>query len=158
MATKPTYWELLKHPNWQRKRLEVMKLAGFMCSVCEAADKTLNVHHSYYEKGKAPWEYPTESLHCLCEDCHVVEQDKMDLLRRQIGKLDLNQAQELYGYALGLEMSQFPMVASVVYSYEVAKGVAYAWGLLPEDVINSLVDRSIDGYRLDELVKQRKAR
>ena len=155
---KPTYWELLRHPNWQKKRLEVMQLARFACAECEATDQTLNVHHSYYEKGKAPWEYPIDSLHCLCENCHVIEQDKLGLLHRQIGKLDLIQAQELYGYAMGLEMSQFPMVASVVYNYEVAKGVADAWGLHPDDVINSLADRSIDGYRLQELVDRKKAR
>jgi 5-methylcytosine-specific restriction endonuclease McrA len=69
---KPTYWELLKDPRWQRKRLEVMERDGFACVYCDSAEKTLNVHHSYYERGNAPWEYPDSSLHTLCEDCHRI--------------------------------------------------------------------------------------
>ena len=64
------YYELLKDPRWQKKRLEVMERAGFECEECENNEVTLNVHHTYYEKGKMPWEYPTESLQCLCEECH----------------------------------------------------------------------------------------
>ena len=30
----------------------------------------LNVHHSYYIRGKKPWEYPDDALVTLCEDCH----------------------------------------------------------------------------------------
>ena len=30
----------------------------------------LNVHHTYYESGLKPWEYPIESLQCLCERHH----------------------------------------------------------------------------------------
>lgn len=32
--------------------------------------KGLNVHHRYYIKGKAPWEYEDDALITLCEDCH----------------------------------------------------------------------------------------
>ena len=32
--------------------------------------KGLNVHHKYYIKGKAPWEYEDDALITLCEDCH----------------------------------------------------------------------------------------
>jgi hypothetical protein len=40
----------------------------------------LNVHHTYYEKGKKPWEYPIDSLQCLCERHHeeVHSQDSED--------------------------------------------------------------------------------
>lgn len=30
----------------------------------------LHVHHTYYQKGKLPWEYPDSSLQCLCASCH----------------------------------------------------------------------------------------
>lgn len=68
---KSNYGELLKHPNWQKKRLEVMQFANFKCQLCGESEKMLNVHHSKYEKGKKPWEYPTNALICLCEDCHT---------------------------------------------------------------------------------------
>jgi hypothetical protein len=47
-----------------------MEASGFICSVCESAEKTLNVHHLYYISGREPWEYEDEELVCLCEECH----------------------------------------------------------------------------------------
>lgn len=64
------YGDLLRDPRWQRKRLEVMARDEFACRWCKSEDKTLNVHHTYYLRGAAPWEYPNESLLTLCEDCH----------------------------------------------------------------------------------------
>lgn len=65
-----TYAEKFKDPRWQRKRLEIMQRDEFSCRVCSSKEKTLNVHHSYYVKGRQPWEYPTFSLVTWCEDCH----------------------------------------------------------------------------------------
>jgi hypothetical protein len=49
-----------------------MERDGWTCKSCGASGKgvTLNVHHAYYESGRAPWEYPTETLVTWCEDCH----------------------------------------------------------------------------------------
>jgi len=55
------FWKAYKHPLWQKKRLEIMQLAGFKCERCRSSDDTLNVHHAYYERGKKPWEYPTRA-------------------------------------------------------------------------------------------------
>lgn len=68
-----SYSDLLKDPRWQRKRLEVMEAAGFACELCRATDKTLNVHHAKYVRGRKPWEYDRSELHCLCEGCHRSE-------------------------------------------------------------------------------------
>ena len=35
--------------------------------------KGLNVHHKYYVRGKAPWEYEDDALITLCKDCHRKE-------------------------------------------------------------------------------------
>ena len=56
MDNKNTYFKMLKSPKWQKKRLEVLEAAEFKCSNCGSSEKTLHIHHSYYEKGKAPWE------------------------------------------------------------------------------------------------------
>ncbi len=151
MAEKRSYLELLKDPRWQRMRLEVLSLAQFACEECGAEDKTLHVHHSYYEKGLAPWEYPEESLHALCEDCHRQAQNQLLLLHRQIGQLLLGDVEQLYGYALGLETLTYPVVVISVFSAEVAAGVAAAWEITPKDVIGSLQDGVIDGWKLNEL-------
>lgn len=71
---KKTYWELLKDPRWQKKRLEVLNDANWTCEKCKSADKTLHVHHKLYEKGLKPWEYENELLQCLCETCHTMEE------------------------------------------------------------------------------------
>jgi len=58
--------------RWQKLRLEIMERDGWTCKSCGASGKgvTLNVHHAYYESGKAPWEYPADTLVTWCEDCH----------------------------------------------------------------------------------------
>jgi hypothetical protein len=66
-----TYAEKLKHPKWQKIRLRILQRADFECEDCGSAEKSLHIHHGYYERGREPWDYPEESLHCLCEDCHA---------------------------------------------------------------------------------------
>lgn len=70
---KSEYSKLLRDPRWQKKRLEIMQRDNFKCVDCECATATLNVHHTYYETGRAPWEYENASLITLCEDCHEIE-------------------------------------------------------------------------------------
>lgn len=65
-----SYYEKLKDPRWQKRRLEIMDRAKFACEKCCAAEKTLNVHHALYRKGADPWDYADSELRCLCEDCH----------------------------------------------------------------------------------------
>lgn len=154
MADRPSYWELLKDPRWQRKRLEVLQIHEWACEECGATDKTLHVHHTYYERGLAPWEYPIESLHALCEDCHRKAQDRMLLLHRQIGRLELYDMERLHGYALGLEAWAQPLSVLDVFSHEVAMGVADCWRLHVNAVVDALVEGRIDGYGLVRLTEQ----
>jgi len=158
MANEPTYFELLKHPKWQKMRLKVLESAEWTCEECGADDRTLNVHHSYYERGLKPWEYPVESLHALCEECHRKQQDVSAELSRQIGKLELSDMPALLGYAHGLEALSYPNTVIDVVSYEHAQGIAHAWELTAEEVIAALRDRQIDGYTLDGLREARRGR
>lgn len=64
------YSEKLKDPRWQRKRLEVFNRYRFACARCGDGITQLHVHHRYYEKGLAPWDYPDSALICLCRRCH----------------------------------------------------------------------------------------
>jgi hypothetical protein len=97
---KLTYSEQLRHPNWQRKRLEVMEAAGFQCEECGADDVTLNVHHRRYVKGRMVWEYEGRDLACLCEDCHAeehVHRELLDLLLVAGGRAAVRDAIGLLG-------------------------------------------------------------
>lgn len=76
------YYEKLKDPRWQKKRLEVMDRAGFKCQTCLDKTNTLNVHHIEYVKGFQPWDYPLDRLVCLCEKCHnTIEKEILPLIR-----------------------------------------------------------------------------
>lgn len=147
---KPSYSELLKHPLWQRKRLEILQRDNFCCLNCGSAEKTLHVHHTYYEKGLKPWEYPNKSYRSLCEGCHEEAQDLMTQLHRAIGTIG-DSTDELLGYAMGLRVRSDRDVVLDVFNYEVACGLAAAWDLTPERVIGALVEGQIDGHRLREI-------
>lgn len=76
-----TYREQLLHPNWQKKRLEMLEAAGWECSSCGNKDQTLHVHHRQYMKGRMAWEYSEGELEVLCEDCHQHEHATDELLK-----------------------------------------------------------------------------
>lgn len=49
---KMTYRQQLLHPNWQRKRLEMLSSAEYRCCNCGDGQTTLHVHHKHYVKGR----------------------------------------------------------------------------------------------------------
>lgn len=79
MATM-TFKEQYLHPQWQRKRLEVMSAAGYACENCGETEATLNVHHKRYVKGRMVWDYERDELACLCEPCHKTHHKERALL------------------------------------------------------------------------------
>lgn len=81
---KKTYWEKLRDPRWQEKRLKILQRANFTCELCGDKSSTLHVHHGYYEKGLDPWEYEEKTLHCLCETCHEIAQEQLRDIHREI--------------------------------------------------------------------------
>ena len=87
-----------KDSRWQKKRLEIMERDDWTCQSCGAAGEgvTLNVHHAYYESGKAPWEYPSETLRTWCEECHKCRQMKQRELLLGVSYTDLQAFLGLY--------------------------------------------------------------
>jgi len=127
------YAELLKDPRWQRKRLEVMKAANFECCECGEGKKTLHVHHGYYEKDLKPWEYPDDSLHCLCEECHEKYSPWGIVLRREIGKLSPSHLEQILGHVVGIR-AEGENIDIHFTSQEVLCGLAFVWNLDPEKI------------------------
>ncbi len=64
------YRELLRHPLWQKKRLEIFDRDNFTCRCCGNKHRELHCHHLEYKKGKLPHEYDDELLLTLCFVCH----------------------------------------------------------------------------------------
>ncbi len=65
------YSDQLRNPRWQRKRLQIFERDGWKCCLCGDENSELHVHHTYYAKGKRPWEYPNEDLVTYCNHCHT---------------------------------------------------------------------------------------
>lgn len=88
--TSMTYREQLLHPNWQRKRLEIMQRDDFHCRMCGDDETTLHVHHKQYVKGRMAWEYPNEELVTLCEECHEVMHEQTGAFRSLLAMLHVD--------------------------------------------------------------------
>lgn len=72
---KTRYSNKLLHPNWQKKRLEILQRDNWSCQHCKETERTLHVHHSIYLNGKEPWEYPDFVFKTLCDNCHLEEHE-----------------------------------------------------------------------------------
>lgn len=75
------YTDWLRHPKWQRKRLEVMQRDGFRCVRCGDEESELHVHHMSYIPGRKPWEYPLQNFETICRDCHDLLHQDVQTLR-----------------------------------------------------------------------------
>jgi len=63
------YSEQLKDPRWIEKRDKIKQRDNFKCVICSSRD-FIQVHHFYYIAKRMAWEYPDDSLLCLCEKYH----------------------------------------------------------------------------------------
>lgn len=81
-----TYTQKLKDPRWQKKRLEILERDSWTCQECEREDQPLHVHHHYYLKGKAPWDYHNSALQTLCEVCHEEKEAWLQEMRRELSR------------------------------------------------------------------------
>ncbi|MFA7327360.1 MAG: HNH endonuclease [Candidatus Kapaibacterium sp.] len=84
------YSQQLKHPNWQRKRLEILSRDGFTCQVCMSSESTLHVHHRRYIKGRMVWEYEGADLVTLCEQCHEEAHATKDAVSAMFARLPVD--------------------------------------------------------------------
>jgi hypothetical protein len=82
-----SYWEKLRDPRWQKKRLQILERDRWACVRCGDTTTTLNVHHGYYERGLDPWDYGDYSLWTLCEPCHEKAQAELSIAHASLGIL-----------------------------------------------------------------------
>lgn len=82
--SKSDFFGLMEHPEWQKRRLEVLSGSDFTCEVCGDNQKRLDVHHKIYRVKTKPWEYNNDELACLCKDCHEEETARVRQIREVI--------------------------------------------------------------------------
>ncbi len=102
------YSEKLKHPNWQRKRLEILSRDNFECRMCGDKEESLHVHHLQYFPGNDPWAYPNSSMITLCHVCHGFEHsDFLEAKKQLISSLRCRGAisSNFYDIAVALDTS-----------------------------------------------------
>lgn len=158
MANK-SYYELLKHPKWQAKRLRILERAGFKCELCVRDDITLHVHHTIYRKGRKPWEYDDSELLCFCEECHGHNEEHRVELRELIGFIDRKSFGldffQLLSYVRAMAASHKPKDGNnwlpAIPGDEV--GLAHFFGLSVEDVQSAAGDE----WRVEYSVLERMA-
>lgn len=127
MVAKLTYAEQLKHPNWQRKRLEMLDAAGFECACCGDKETTLHVHHRQYIKGRMAWEYENTQLEVLCEACHKVEHQSLDGMKQLMSEVTPS---PLFALASGYHHHTDWIDRGVVEMGRQTDALAYAAGLI----------------------------
>lgn len=101
MSEKMTYAAQLRHPNWQRKRLQILERDGFTCQLCYDTETQLHVHHKRYIKGRLAWEYENEYLLTVCENCHHDAHELADELAQAVALLPI-QSQGLPMLVVGM--------------------------------------------------------
>ena len=90
MATE--YSQKLKHPKWQRRRLEILQRDNFTCMFCNDSETELQIHHKKYVNGRQIWEYEDVELITLCKHCHSV----VEYLKRNSERTEVSSSLKLY--------------------------------------------------------------
>jgi len=94
---KLTYYEMLKHPKWQKKRLEILEREDFSCAWCENdKDNQLHVHHMFYDNDMKLWEYPDHTMVCLCSVCHKAAHD----LKKRLEYIVADSLEGIHNYSM----------------------------------------------------------
>lgn len=79
-----------RNPLWKQRRLEIIRKANYTCVSCQSTETEkgwLEVHHTTYARGLFLWEYPDETLLCLCRGCHEERQIVEDEARFEFGRM-----------------------------------------------------------------------
>jgi hypothetical protein len=124
IMSNQSYYEKLKSPQWQRKRLEIMQRDEFTCVSCGCKEKTLNVHHKTYRKNAAPWDYDDENFITYCEECHGSIHQAKDLLMSSVDTFDKIQRIASISFYCDIKHIKLAQIASVIAAIEKSEVIA----------------------------------
>jgi len=95
------YFDKLKSPKWQKKRLQILQRDNFTCTSCGSTETELHVHHLMYDFKKEPWEIDNKLLTTFCTDCHKRRHDLEKLIKRVLSE---SMSNEKYNLIVGFVM------------------------------------------------------
>lgn len=124
------YIEQLKHPKWQRKRLEILERDDFTCQVCGDEETQLNVHHKSYSK--TVYEVDNSQLITLCKHCHSITHKINDISSYKVEK-SINETLKLTIYLL---MGEDAFVSFLI---DDISGEVTSNGVFPLMVLNKVI-------------------
>ena len=127
--------------RWARKRREIIERDGDECAHCGERGTRLNVHHRYYESGKANWDYPSNTLTALCPKCHGRADELRRDLARATGPLHEPLAERALGYMQGLALQDGEVDGDRlrVLTWEHAEGIGDVFAVRADDVLGAIV-------------------
>jgi hypothetical protein len=144
----------LKDPRWQKTRLEILDAHKWTCDECGDTNKTLHIHHGYYSKNIDPWDYPQESLHCLCDECHAALHERLAQITSSLGYLTATELDNILGFIIGYRLTG-TLESYTVDDYEIACGITNTVNLLGrvQDPAEILVGRTITRQDVKKVVR-----
>jgi hypothetical protein len=92
------YHQQIKHPLWQKKRLETLEFYEFKCENCGAKDEELHVHHPFYKRGALIWDYDVDELNCLCHKCHTNYHALDEEIKKALALIPYSLKMQVLGY------------------------------------------------------------
>lgn len=96
------FWDQYNDHRWKEVRHRIIAMAGGACEECGDTGHGLSVHHEYYETGLKIWEYPADSLHCLCDPCHSTADCLRRELKQILGQCSLDDMHNALGFIGGM--------------------------------------------------------
>lgn len=133
--TNQAYVELLKDPRWQKRRLHIFNRDHWACQSCGATEKSLQVHHLRYERGKPPWDSPDDALTTLCDACHWATTDLKRLIRHLLDRASFASLARVAGYLRAMEIQGSPDGRVQLRDWRHAYGIGDALGVDVDDVL-----------------------
>jgi len=120
---KQSYYDQLKDPRWQKKRLEILKRDDFQCQNCGDENVELQVHHLAYRQNTAPWDYNSEEFVTLCKNCHAQNtkelNDAIELLRKNSFAIEIiSQLNAILQFTKGLDPYDLDQIIKLIVEFK----------------------------------------
>lgn len=129
------YFEKLKDPRWQKKRLEIFNRDNFRCCICKEDKLELHVHHESYS-GKNPWDVDENLLKTVCCNCHKFVSDMNIRFISEIENHEvIHNSKDFYTCIFIANLTH-----GYVFLYQYSKGIEPKISIIPEPqlLINKL--------------------